>query len=83
MIIKIVIFALMVGGYIYGNTCIEPLLKNSVYINQMSSTDISFIIMQYYPFMKGLYIVISGMLFGLIIKDLVKEYKNNKENENE
>lgn len=83
LFLKITIFLLMVIGYFFCADTIEPLIKNSVYMSQMTSDGLSYVLLHGYPYIKGIYIIVSGMLFATIVVDIIEKYKNKKEKTNE
>ena len=83
MIFKIIVFILMCFGYFFCTDTIEPLIKNSVHMSQMTNDGLSYVLVHGYPYIKGIYIIISGMLFATIVVDIIEKYKNKKEKVNE
>lgn len=83
MVLKIILFILMVLGYFYEVNAIEPLIKNQLAISQMNNGSYGFILLHSYPYVKWIFIFLSGVLLASIVKDLVKKYKNKKENKDE
>lgn len=77
MITKMTIFCLMMGLYIYGNSYFE-LIKTRIYINQMYNNVYGFWVIQNYPYIKSIYLIILCLLFISIVKDVIKKVK--KEN---
>lgn len=83
MLFKIIMFILMGFGYFFFTDTIEPLIKNSVYMNQVTNDGLSYVLVHGYPYIKGIYIIIFGMLFANIVVDIIEKYKNKKEKTNE
>lgn len=75
---KITIFLLMVIGYFFCADIIEPLIKNSVYMSQMTNDGLSYVLVHGYPYIKGIYIIILGMLFATIVVDIIEKYKKRR-----
>lgn len=80
LIFEIIILILMSVVYTFFNNAIEPLLKNSIYINQMNNSELNYTLIHSYPCIKMICIIILAILFISIVIDLITIYKKkNKE----
>ena len=80
---KIIVFIIMIFGYFFCVDTIEPLIKNSIYMNQMGNDDFNYILLHGYPYIKGIYIIALAIIAIVIIIDLIEKYKSKKEKKNE
>ena len=83
MIFKIVLLIWIIACYFFGRNVIEPLINNDMYMSQMSNDSMSFVLIHGYEYVKTACTILFIVLLASIAYDIYKEYKKNKENDNE